>query len=201
MTYNEKIARLYNHYYTNNSLSLIIGSGNTRTDYTRHRHKYNIAIGGECDDSKEDLIAFAMYTGTEEFVDFIFNIGSMINLVAVDYSVCCEFSYDDLLFLMNCLSKEVVLYVPLRNIRVDDIYLDTIVSNSFSKNKLFSEKYRNIQNKFLEKLLSKFVVILYENNNDYSYPISKYENNMDIIKNISYLRIRNNIEEPNNNNL
>lgn len=193
-TYNEKIARLYNHYYTtNNPLSLIIGAGNMKTDYTRHRYRYNIAIGGECDDNREDLIAFDIYTGTQEFIDLVFNLGRMINLVSVDYSVCCEFSYDDLIFLMNYLHPEVVLYIPLRNIKIDDMYLDTVVNNSFSMNKLYAEKYRNIQNNFLERMFNTgFNVLLYENNNDESYPISPYEN-MDVIKNISYLSISNNI--------
>ena len=118
--YNVKIARIFNNYYTSNTLqSLIIGAGNTKTDYTRHHRRYNISIGGECNDFKEDLIAFEMYTGTPEFQEFISNVGSIINFVAIDYSVCSQFYPTDLLFLLDKLlhlnhSLHLVMFFRLR---------------------------------------------------------------------------------------
>lgn len=193
MSYDPKIAKLYNNYYTFNTyLSLIIGSGNTKTDYTRHSRKYNIAIGGECDDTKEDLIAFGMYTGTKEFNDFISNIGQLINFVAIDFSVCAEFSFADLIsILKNLQQDDLSVYIPLRNIKIDNRYLDTIHNSTQSSNMEYAQRHQNIIDIFTEQFSStEYKLALYNDNNDLKYPIESYNHEWDnMVKSISYIHI------------
>lgn len=193
MSYDTKIAILYNNYYTYNTyLSLIIGSGNTKTDYTRHSRKYNIAIGGECDDTKEDLIAFGMYTGTKEFNFFISNVGQLINFVAVDFSVCAEFSFMDLMFLLKNLQQDdISVYMPLRNIKINDRYLDTIHSNAQSRNIEYSQRHQNIIDNFFDQFSkTEYKLTIHSDNNDLKYPIESYDHNWDnMVKEMSYIHI------------
>lgn len=77
-------------------------------------------------------------SNTKEFVEFISNVWSIINFVAIDFSVCTEFSFTDLMFLLKNLQQDDL------SVYIDGRYLDTLYNNTLSSNEEYAKKYQNI---------------------------------------------------------
>ncbi len=174
-------------YDYNHLLSVIIGAGNTNSDYSRHHKLYNIALGGECSDDGDasGLYAFPYYVPSEQFNQIINIIGDRIGMIAIDWSVCCEFSIQQIVSLMKQLNKKIVMYIPYRNIKtVFNRYMDDVI------------KYKEKNAKEIELTLkhtqkSNIIMEFFNDNSDKKYPIKErdiHDNGIDIIYKISYAK-------------
>ncbi len=196
---------------TNKKINIILGSSNINTDFKRHKNRYQVAIGGENDINNKDMLCISKYYETDTIQNFISIIKSYINMIVIDYSVCITLDIKDFLLF----EKGTIFYVPLRNIylRIDDFMLNEIKQLKKEDettlkmyNYIYEQKYLymddlNIHSKkqpIYKKILSSFYKILeennilyivYDNNNDFSYPVEKYENNNNGLSDMSYIEL------------
>lgn len=183
-----KIITILESSFNDNFLvSIIIGSGNINSDLERHLDKYNIAFGGLCSETgdKKGLYGFPYYYPSNQFNQTINILGNKINLITIDWSVCCDLKFNEIISLVYKINENGSIYIPLRNIKtVFDNYFDDIL------NKSADIKDSNI--KIINKILldSKINMEIKMNNSDLLYPINKYNKNdpEDRIYNMSYAK-------------
>lgn len=181
-----KMCRLLQSSYDYNyRVQIIIGAGNTDTDFDRHHLRYNIAIGGNVSNEGDakGLYAFSFYVPSDPFDQMIDILGDRIGMITIDYSVCCELDAHYIVGLMNRLNRNAVIYIPYRNIR-------TIFNNNFEDMMANKERNKRIIDLTIKRFVKNGIIMeMCDDNMDQRYPIEKRGilcNGMDIINYMSY---------------
>lgn len=181
-----KVCRLLQSSYDYNYLvQIIIGAGNTDTDFDRHHKRYNIAIGGNVSDAGDakGLVAFPFYVPSAPFDQMIDLLGDRVGMIAIDYSVCCTLDPMYIIGLMRRLNKNAVLYIPFRNIRV-------IFSYNFEDIMAHKERNRRIISMTVKQFIKNGIVMeMFDDNMNRRYPIEKIDilqNGVDLTNHMSY---------------